>query len=166
MRMTPQVVGGITFFNDAYNANPDSMVAALDTFIELTEGARRRLVVLGDMLELGTESGQLHRQVARHLIEMDRACRIDHAIFIGEHMSEAHDEIEPAWGVRAMHVDGLDKKARAAVRKIIRAGDAVLVKASRGMGLERVIDAFETPAKKQKATMRKPEKPKAETVAS
>ncbi|MEE8155792.1 MAG: UDP-N-acetylmuramoyl-tripeptide--D-alanyl-D-alanine ligase, partial [Phycisphaerales bacterium] len=59
MRMTCHKLGEMTIYNDAYNANPDSMIAALDTFAELTIDADRRVVILGDMLELGAQAEAL-----------------------------------------------------------------------------------------------------------
>ena len=55
-------MGGIDLYNDAYNANPESVVAALETFAELAADAGRRIVVLGDMLELGDEAEELQDQ--------------------------------------------------------------------------------------------------------
>ena len=53
MRLTLEDVGSMRVYNDAYNANPESMIAALETFLELEYGAQRRVLILGDMLELG-----------------------------------------------------------------------------------------------------------------
>ncbi len=156
MRMTPQVSGGATFFNDAYNANPDSMIAALDTFAELAGGARRRIVVLGDMLELGDESASLHREIAAHIARIDDRCGLDHVILIGKHMAEAAGDIRKHFGKdRMTHVAALNDRAIASVRKLIRTGDAVLVKASRGMELERVIEAREEPPRRRESGRRK-----------
>ncbi|MHC4305530.1 MAG: UDP-N-acetylmuramoyl-tripeptide--D-alanyl-D-alanine ligase, partial [Planctomycetota bacterium] len=63
MRMTCQHVNGVAIYNDAYNANPESVVASLETFAELAADAPRRVLVLGDMLELGPMAADLHREV-------------------------------------------------------------------------------------------------------
>jgi UDP-N-acetylmuramoyl-tripeptide--D-alanyl-D-alanine ligase len=168
MRMMPQTVGaagrtaGITFYNDAYNANPDSMAAALDTFSELAKDAKRRIVILGDMLELGADSPELHREVARHVLRIDHASRIEHAILIGEQMAHAAKTIAAEWGrSRITTFTSLHDKAIAAVRRMLKPGDAVLVKASRGMGLERVIAACDNAANqpaRRKPSSRSPRK--------
>ena len=145
MRMTPQVAGGMTFYNDAYNANPEAMIAALDTFAELAGGARRRIVVLGDMLELGEGSALLHREIGAHIARIDDRCGLDQVILIGGRMGEAAGAIRKQFDKdRLTHIATLNDRAIASVRKLIRAGDAVLVKASRGMELEKLIAAFES----------------------
>jgi UDP-N-acetylmuramyl pentapeptide synthase len=74
MRMTRQDVGGVAVYNDAYNANPDAVLAALRAFAELAGGAARRVTVLGDMLELGEESGALHAEVGRDVVLLADCC--------------------------------------------------------------------------------------------
>ncbi|UCD75705.1 MAG: UDP-N-acetylmuramoyl-tripeptide--D-alanyl-D-alanine ligase [Phycisphaerales bacterium] len=147
MRMTEELVGdvggvgGITVYNDAYNANPDSVTAALETFIELAADAPRRIVILGDMLELGPAAADLHREISDRLIDIDRRARIDHLIAVGRlacHMTEAP---LAAWGRKRITV--LKKLTGASARRIaglLEPGDAVLLKGSRGMELERLID--------------------------
>ena len=124
--------GGRTILDDCYNAAPNSMRAALDALVEITPAGAQKIAVLGDMLELGPESAKLHADVG----EYARA-RVDHLITLGEQ----------AKVMRAgFHTD--DPRAAAdRVRAVSRTGDVVLVKASRGMRLERVIDALaEEPA--------------------
>jgi UDP-N-acetylmuramoyl-tripeptide--D-alanyl-D-alanine ligase len=125
-------VGGRTILDDCYNAAPASMRAALDALVEITPPGAQKVAVLGDMLELGPESAKLHADIG----EYARA-RVEHLITLGT-QSKA---------MRAgFHTD--DPRAAAdKVRAISRAGDVILVKASRGMRLERVIDALaEEPA--------------------
>ncbi len=83
MRMTCHKLGGITIYNDAYNANPDSMIAALHTFAELTIDAERRVVILGDMLELGAAAQALHTEIGQAVIDLDQTLPITHAVMIG-----------------------------------------------------------------------------------
>ncbi|HYE02353.1 MAG TPA: UDP-N-acetylmuramoyl-tripeptide--D-alanyl-D-alanine ligase, partial [Phycisphaerales bacterium] len=66
MRLEPQTAGGIALLNDAYNANPESMAAALRTLAELVPPGGRRVAVLGDMLELGPEEERFHREIGAH----------------------------------------------------------------------------------------------------
>ena len=126
--------GGITILDDCYNANPLSMEAALRTLAGL-KGAGRAMAVLGDMLELGSAEEESHRELGRRA----RAAA-DVVAFFGpcsllsfeakssSSVSSAHFvEIEPLLGW---------------LRPQLRAGDAVLVKGSRGMKLERVVDAL------------------------
>jgi len=143
MRMNRLVIGPLTVFNDAYNANPDSMIASLDTFELMATGASRRIVILGDMLELGEHGSELHREIGRHLVAVDRRTRIDHAVFIGPLSSIAAAEVLKTWPAeRVKALPGITESAAHAVRELLLPGDAVLLKASRGMGLERMVDAI------------------------
>lgn len=146
MRMMTQVVGGVTFHNDAYNANPDSVAAALETFAEITANAPRRVVLLGDMLELGDEAIALHREVGDHLSRIHARSRLDHVVLVGELMTHAADRFRIAAGNDHVSCARNIDDAVAIARRIIRPEDVVLVKASRGIALERVIAAFESPA--------------------
>ena len=65
-RMETREVGGVVFVNDAYNANPDAMIASLAAFRELAAEAPRRVVILGEMRELGAEARALHEEVGHH----------------------------------------------------------------------------------------------------
>jgi UDP-N-acetylmuramoyl-tripeptide--D-alanyl-D-alanine ligase len=127
-------LGGRTVFDDCYNAAPPSMRAALDALVELTPPGRRRLAVLGDMLELGPESPSLHAAIGAYAAE-----RVDELITIGKLAAHAHEAARPRLGPHALHAAD-DAAAAARVREASGAGDVILVKASRGMKLERVID--------------------------
>lgn len=144
MRMALAVHGEVAVYNDAYNANPDSMIAALATFAEITPHAKRRILVLGDMLELGDASPGLHREIGRRVLEIDRQTRIDSVVFIGEQSGFAAAEVAREWtGDRVNVIGALDEGAAKYVAGMFRAGDVALIKASRGMGLERVVQAIE-----------------------
>jgi UDP-N-acetylmuramoyl-tripeptide--D-alanyl-D-alanine ligase len=130
--------GGVTVADDTYNANPASMAAALAWF-EGHAAPGRRAVVLGDMLELGTDAGLYHEEVGRRVVELAP----DLAIFVGPECRAAFEE-----GVRRMgdpkglrHVPDSDEAARR-LREWVRPGDFVLVKGSRGMRMERVVQAL------------------------
>jgi len=137
MRGQVQTKRGITFFADCYNANPESMKAGLRTFFELP-GRGRRVVILGDMLELGKAGPAYHQQVGRELA----AHEFDLAILIGELAGHIRDELlaSSVPETKVIYFDKLPPEGRE-VAALLRAGDKVMVKASRGIGLETVIDA-------------------------
>src|SRR5262249_25208359 len=121
-----ELPGGGLLINDAWNANPVAMRAALEHLVERAEG-RRTLAVLGDMAELGGEGPRYHAEVARMLDRLG----IDVVVGVGE-LS------------RVYNGEAVSDAAMAAdlVRSLVRPGDAVLVKGSRAMGLEVVADAL------------------------
>lgn len=135
MRFAPQQWRGMTIYNDAYNANPDSMIAALDTFAELTTSAARRVVILGDMLELGDEAVNLHMNVGRHLARLHQTCPFVHVILIGPLAAHIGCALEG----NVTHLPTLTQDAVAHIHSILRQGDAVLLKGSRGGQLERIL---------------------------
>jgi UDP-N-acetylmuramoyl-tripeptide--D-alanyl-D-alanine ligase len=115
--------GGGLVVNDAYNANPTSMRAALRDLAERADG-RRRVAILGAMAELGVESERYHAEVGDLILELG----IELVIGVGE----------PARAYLA-HADGFVVEDAAAFDRIaasLRPGDAILVKASRSVGLE------------------------------
>lgn len=134
-RSTWSDVGGVAVLDDSYNANPDSMALALET---LAAASGRRFAVLGDMLELGTDAASLHAQVG----ERAAAAGIDGLFAYGPHMAHAVAAAARAgMGDRARHFS--DHAALAdALRAVLRPGDAVLVKGSRGSRMETVIAAL------------------------
>ncbi len=119
-----ELPGGGFVVNDAYNANPDSMRAALEHLAE-HGGTRRKLAILGEMAELGPASAGYHREIG------ELAARLDVEV-IG--IGDAARLYQPvAW---AATVDGVVDEAR----ELVRPGDAVLIKASRAVGLEGIAD--------------------------
>ncbi len=144
MRMSLTRAGGLTIYNDAYNANPDSVLASLDTFVEESAGARRRIVVLGDMLELGPQAAELHREIGRQLLEINRRTALDRLVLVGKLAAHVADPFGGAW--RREHVtliEGPDSGSVAELASALEPGDAVLLKASRAVGLERIQQAIE-----------------------
>jgi len=123
---------GATVINDCYNASPLSMRAALDELASHpAEG--RRIAVLGDMLELGAEEARLHREVGAAAA----AAGVDVLVTVGPRsvaMVEAFDGEQYAVADAA--------EAAALAGELIERGDVVLVKASRGVGLEAVAEAL------------------------
>jgi UDP-N-acetylmuramoyl-tripeptide--D-alanyl-D-alanine ligase len=125
-----ELPGHIVVVNDCYNANPMSMRAALDDLAVSADG--RRVAVLGDMLELGPDERRFHAEIGDYA----RAAGVDLLVTVGPLARDMH-------GDRAV-----DTAAEAAtlVRELVQPGDTVLVKASRGVGLEVVAEALQEAA--------------------
>jgi UDP-N-acetylmuramoyl-tripeptide--D-alanyl-D-alanine ligase len=129
---------GITVVNDAYNANPESMRAALKALVAMA-GGRRTWAVLGEMRELGEASGAEHDALGRLAVRLD----VNRLVAVGEaaraiHLGAAH---EGSWGDEAAWVPDVGA-ALDLLRSELRPGDVVLVKASRAAGLERLAAAL------------------------
>jgi UDP-N-acetylmuramoyl-tripeptide--D-alanyl-D-alanine ligase len=126
---------GVTIVNDAYNANPESMRAALRALVAIGRG-RRTWAVLGEMAELGDDSLTEHDAVGRLAVRLN----VNKLVAVGGREAGWLDmgaKNEGSWGEESVHVSD----AQAAVdllRSQLRPGDVVLVKASRSVGLERV----------------------------
>jgi UDP-N-acetylmuramoyl-tripeptide--D-alanyl-D-alanine ligase len=135
---------GAWIINDAYNANPDSMKAALTALSEFP-GATRRLAVLGSMGELGRHATELHREIGEFAAQRDLAF----LIAVGPHAeSYAKGAMSAGLGHNQI-VAALDaEEATVALRPLLREGDAVLVKGSHFMGLERLVAAISSPSGK------------------
>lgn len=138
MRSQVLTVNGIRVINDCYNANPASMNAAIDLLRELSAGARS-IAVLGDMLELGPASVSLHREVGAYLA----ARGVSHLIACGTLGKSLADGARDS-GMAPDRIQHEPDAPRAGttLKALARAGDVVLVKASRGMKMERVIEAL------------------------
>ncbi len=133
-------LGGLTVLDDCYNANPASMSAALET-VSRSAGSGRTFAVLGDMLELGAEGPALHRETGEKLARLGYAG----LVAVGPGAAEIARGAA-AGGLPADRLVTTEDPALAAarVRAWARPGDWVLVKASRGLALERVIEAMKT----------------------
>ena len=130
--------GGVTILNDAYNANPDSVHAALDVLMSWRGQPSRRVAVLGDMLELGQWSADLHRGVGERLVS--GKLKPELVILIGAIASHIAEPIMSCGGDIELHVLGQWSQAvPGRVAGLLRRGDVVLLKASRAMALERLI---------------------------
>jgi UDP-N-acetylmuramoyl-tripeptide--D-alanyl-D-alanine ligase len=121
--------GGVVLVADCYNANPMSMRAAIDDLAETA--AARRVAVLGDMLELGPESPRLHREIGAHA----RVAGVELLVTVGPLAAEMR-----AAFAGESHAAPDAQAAGELVAGLLREGDTVLVKGSRGVGLERVLD--------------------------
>ena len=122
---------GSTILDDTYNASPTSMLAALDLLAELPG---RRLALLGDMLELGSFEEEGHRLVG------ERAARTTNILYTLGERGRIIGEAAQAAGHPEVRFLPSKKKAAAAIRKTLSEGDHLLVKASRVMALETVIE--------------------------
>ena len=129
MRGIVRKAGGVTVIDDCYNANPSAMAAMLEV-LRRTD-ATRRIAVLGEMRELGERSRELHRQVGMAVA----LAGVDYLVAVGGDAAQIADSA----GVPAEFHDSPAAAARFLTR-FVRAGDAVLIKASRGVGLERLRD--------------------------
>jgi UDP-N-acetylmuramoyl-tripeptide--D-alanyl-D-alanine ligase len=130
--------GGFTVINDAYNANPESMRAALKTLVALAAG-RRTWAVLGEMRELGDEALVEHDAIGRLAVRLDVSKLV--CVGAGTRVMFLAASNEGSWSEESVHVADVDEAIRL-LREQVRAGDVVLVKASRSIGLERVAAAL------------------------
>ena len=126
-----ELPGGGLLINDAYNANPVSMRAALAYLVERA-GDRRRVAILGDMAELGRTAPAYHHAVGEAAAELE----VDQLLAVGE-LARGYLEA----GVPGRWVANVHDAVRA-LDEVVRPGDAVLVKASRAVGLEAVAAAL------------------------
>jgi UDP-N-acetylmuramoyl-tripeptide--D-alanyl-D-alanine ligase len=135
--------GGVTVINDAYNANPASMEAALKTLVRMTVQGRR-WAVLGQMAELGPASDEAHDRIGRLCIRLG----VDGLVVVGAEAAAIRNaaDLEGFYGRGELFLVDDAEEAVEVLRPRLRAGDAVLVKASRAVGLERVAEALTPPA--------------------
>ena len=122
--------------NDAYNASPLSMRAAIDTLSEVAEG--RKIAVLGDMLELGHLAKTAHQAVGEQLVVR----KIDVVITVGE-LARYIAQTTQKGGIPQVIACDNHAQAKQALAAILRPGDTILVKGSRGMQMEQVLELFD-----------------------
>jgi UDP-N-acetylmuramoyl-tripeptide--D-alanyl-D-alanine ligase len=135
-RLQIKEIHGVQFIDDSYNANPDSMKAALRTLVEL-DADGKRIAVLGEMGELGSESEQGHREVG----EVAATLGIDHLIAIGE-MGEIIAQAAQKAGLEKSIAVRSTSEAADLLGEIAGPGDLVLIKGSRTARTEQVIEEF------------------------
>ena len=129
MRGTVRKAGGVILIDDCYNANPAAMTAMLQVLRRTA--AARRIAVLGEMRELGARSREFHREIGRAAA----SAGIDYLVAVGGDAAE----IASSAGLPGEFHENADE-AGSALTGIVRPGDAVLLKASRGVGLEHARD--------------------------
>ena len=129
---------GVTVINDTYNANPDSMRAALQALAVIGEH-RHTWAVLGEMAELGDSAQHYHDQIGRLVVRLG----VDRLIVVGQAARALHlgAHLEGSWGGESEIVDDVDA-AVTILSAELEPGDVVLVKASRSVGLDRVATAL------------------------
>jgi UDP-N-acetylmuramoyl-tripeptide--D-alanyl-D-alanine ligase len=134
-------LGGATIINDCYNSNPRALAAMIDTLASMK--AARRILVVGEMLELGPTAEALHRESGRHAAEQ----KIDLVIGV-RGLARAVAEAACGAGTQAQFVETPEQAGEWLARNL-RSGDAVLLKASRGVKLERALEMLQdkVPAK-------------------
>ncbi len=137
MRMDiKETPNGITLINDAYNASPQSMMAAIDI---LKEANSRKVCILGDMLELGEQSPQHHADVGHYAA----LAGVDVLMFAGERAIESYNAAKTATRKPCIYFK-TRQEAEGALAQCLEKGDTVLVKASRGMKFENIVHHIET----------------------
>ena len=124
---------GITIVNDAYNASPASMRAAIKTVSEIYDD--RKIAVLGDMFELGDIAEKAHREIGAYLAEN----KFDILITVGK-LAKFIAEGAKSAGMEKIFVTDTHEDAAKALHGILKYGDVILFKASHGMHLEKVIE--------------------------
>jgi UDP-N-acetylmuramoyl-tripeptide--D-alanyl-D-alanine ligase len=136
MRMQLWEANGVQVLDDAYNANADSMEAALQTLRELP-CAGRRVAVLGDMAELGAQSVAAHEEVGRRAAELG----VEQLFLVGKMAGTLAGAARAAGLVRIFEFGDVESAA-SAVKRFVKPGDVVLLKASRVMRLERLAEVL------------------------
>ena len=139
MRMEVKRLGDIKIINDTYNSNPLSMKQAIDALKDMTTKGRK-ILVAGDMLELGTLSGRFHHLMGRQAAESG----IDLIVAVGklaEHIAKGAQEA--GMSGKKIKLCNLTKEACGAVLQLIKKGDTVLVKGSRAMKMEQIVTELE-----------------------
>ena len=124
--------GDYTIINDAYNASPLSMSAAIRTMKEIAKG--RRVAVLGDMLELGDVAKEAHRRVGEELAKSGAAALVTRGT-LGEEIAAGAERA----GMTEVYRCASHEEAAATLKKILRPGDTVLFKGSHGMQMDKII---------------------------
>lgn len=134
-RLNIKEIGNIKIIDDVYNANPDSMKAAISVLKDLT--GNRKIAVLGDMLELGEYAVEAHKEIGRFVVDN----RIDILITSGD-MSKYIAEESKVFGMKDGNVFACksNEEANKILKNIIKQGDTILIKGSRGMKMEQIVE--------------------------
>lgn len=145
MRIEQQRVGNITVINDAYNANPESVRAAL-RYLSGIDTTGRKVFICGDMLELGSESEQLHREIGESVAKL----RLDLLWTVGNHASEISKAAKSS-GMPETQVVSFKEVSEITASDVneLRDDDIVLIKGSRGMHMENIIEKLRRYCPKQ-----------------
>jgi UDP-N-acetylmuramoyl-tripeptide--D-alanyl-D-alanine ligase len=142
MRQHVAMIGDLLVIDDSYNASPQSMAAAFEV-VSRIRGDRRLVLVLGEMLELGPTAPERHRRVGEDAVALRAAALIavgPNAQWYADGAARAG--MPPASVIAAPSSDA----AIPLVRQTVRSGDLVLIKGSRGIEMERIVEALKTQA--------------------
>ncbi len=131
---------GIVFLSDCYNANPDSLNAALDTLKQM-QNTGRKIAVLGDMREMGKEAANAHREAGKKIASLD----FDLICTFGEMMKLVYNEVQNVSEKKSIHFENKSELTDY-LKKNLTVGDVVLMKASRASRLEEVLERFIHPS--------------------
>jgi UDP-N-acetylmuramoyl-tripeptide--D-alanyl-D-alanine ligase len=130
--------GGKTLINDAYNANPYSMELALETLVEV-KGKGRAIAVLGDMLELGNFEKEAHEQLGERVSEL----AIDFLLALGEDAPlVVESAIRHGFPIERTRIVESHSEAISLLRQMLENGDWILVKGSRRMAMEKIVEGL------------------------
>ena len=132
MRMAKSEIGGAVWINDAYNANPASMFAAFRQLVQGQVCPENLVLVLGDMLELGTFEASEHKKVLQEACDVLAGARI---VTVGPRFARAAS----ALNLQSITLCGSAAGAAKVLAKTVKSGDTVFLKGSRGIGLEKAI---------------------------
>ncbi|NMA13737.1 MAG: UDP-N-acetylmuramoyl-tripeptide--D-alanyl-D-alanine ligase [Clostridia bacterium] len=136
-------IDGIKFINDSYNASPDSMKAALNILANLAQG-KRSVAVIGNIFELGEMAGPGHFQVGK----MCRELNVDFTAIIGENAADVARGINDS---KKYQIFDNHEDIAAYLKGYLKKGDVVLIKGSRGMRMEKVLELWQTQIFSQKS---------------
>lgn len=140
MRMEVKRIGNIKIINDSYNSNPLSMRQAIEALRDITSEGRK-ILVAGDMLQLGNLSGRFHHLVGRQAAESG----IDLLVAVGklaEHVAKGAQEA--GMSEKNIKLYNVTEEARGTVASLIKEGDTILVKGSRAMKMEQIVEVLES----------------------
>lgn len=138
MRMQKVALDGAAIIDDTYNSNPVSLRAAAD-FLSKVEARGKRVAVVGDMLELGERSGEFHSEVGRYIA----GCPIHMLVTVGNRAAKIGEAaLSVGMAEDAVVICGTNSEAVAALRTALSEGDIALIKGSRGMKMEEIVEAL------------------------
>jgi UDP-N-acetylmuramoyl-tripeptide--D-alanyl-D-alanine ligase len=140
MRGAIRKKAGVTFIVDCYNANPSSMKSGIALLADVADHeGRRKVAIVGDMLELGRYSAKLHTALGKRLAEAG----VDRLLAVGDFASKVAQGAKAAgMTMKKIMTAATSSEAIPVARKLVRRGDAVLLKGSRGIHLETVLEGF------------------------
>lgn len=126
--------GGFTVINDSYNSNPDALVSMVET-LAAGAGTKRKIVVAGEMLELGPDAASIHRETGRRIASIGVDLLIGVRGFANEIMQGATER-----GTGDAQFAASSDEAGDMLSEIVRAGDVILIKGSRGVRTEKILE--------------------------